>query len=489
MQLKLILSCLTVVGALIAAASAPAVAADFPVLKAPALQPQALNWSGFYGGVHVGYGWGKKHWFDNFPTPDGELDAAPIIRGGLGGFQAGINHQIDRLVFGLEGDFSWSKINKKFNCFFFGDQICTHEAQWFGSIMGRLGLTHGPFLGYLKGGVAFTHDFVTDIATCAGSQPIIRAGIHARCGVPFEGQQTRIGWGVGGGLEYLLTRHWSLKAEYTYLNFGQRSITLWALDNDFFTEEIRQRMHLVKVGVNYHFHSDAPVAVRALGFAPERGAASRPSTPSGVVGILGVDVGKQSMVSWAGTVIAPFTTIDQAGLRILLLGVGGTYKYDGTFNNTKGIFSQGEALLGYAWKGTNYEASLYFGPNAEHHSLSRLDPLNSVQGTQFGAKVRGDVTIAPTANTFIHGEGDYSTAFNSFSVLSRAGVGIGGGAYVGPEGSFMGNDRFDQWRVGGHLTGVAIGTLNVNMDLSVGYLRDSTVGNGAYVRAEMTRKF
>ena len=34
---------------------------------------------------------------------------------------------------------------------------------------------------------------------------------------------TRIGWVVGGGLEYALSRNWSIRAEYLHLDFGTAS--------------------------------------------------------------------------------------------------------------------------------------------------------------------------------------------------------------------------------------------------------------------------
>src|SRR6185503_15942077 len=35
--------------------------------------------------------------------------------------------------------------------------------------------------------------------------------------------ETKVGWTVGGGLEWGLSRNWSVKAEYLYLNFGSVS--------------------------------------------------------------------------------------------------------------------------------------------------------------------------------------------------------------------------------------------------------------------------
>ena len=149
--------------------SASAVAADLPAfVKAPPVV-SAAPWTGFYAGAHFGYGWGNKAFVDNFPTPDGELDAAAAVRGGLGGLQAGYNYQFNWLVVGVEGDFTWTGMNNSFSCFPFGDQVCSAKPEWLGSVAGRLGVAYGPALFYLKGGAAWAQDHFTDLATCSGA--------------------------------------------------------------------------------------------------------------------------------------------------------------------------------------------------------------------------------------------------------------------------------------------------------------------------------
>src|SRR3954463_15721237 len=88
--------------------STGAMAADIsrPVYKAPpaGALPVAYDWTGFYIGGHVGYGWADKTWSDpfNFGTVSHNAD------GFLGGGQAGFNYQVGQFVFGAEGDFTWS---------------------------------------------------------------------------------------------------------------------------------------------------------------------------------------------------------------------------------------------------------------------------------------------------------------------------------------------------------------------------------------------
>jgi hypothetical protein len=179
------------------ALASPSFAADLaPILKdpLPAAAPIVAGWTGFYGGIHGGYGWGQKTFVDNFPVFDGEIDADTHIQGGLGGLQLGYNQQFNWLVVGVEGNFSWADVKQNFSCFGFGDQICSSTADWFASVTGRVGVAAGPALFYGKGGLAWVHDHFTDLATCSGSQPTSSGGINAACGDQFISNQTRAGW-------------------------------------------------------------------------------------------------------------------------------------------------------------------------------------------------------------------------------------------------------------------------------------------------------
>ncbi|MGA8293976.1 MAG: porin family protein, partial [Rhodoplanes sp.] len=85
------------------------------IFKAPPLIAPVWNWTGLYGGVHVGGAWGRKEWSPTsgfFTNPDfspfvgwGDVD------GFIGGGQVGANYQIANWVLGLEGEFSWSDLD------------------------------------------------------------------------------------------------------------------------------------------------------------------------------------------------------------------------------------------------------------------------------------------------------------------------------------------------------------------------------------------
>jgi outer membrane immunogenic protein len=229
--------------------SSAAMAADIsrPVYKAPpaGVLPVAYDWTGFYIGGHVGYGWADKTWQDplGFGTVSHNAD------GFLGGGQAGFNYQVNQFVFGVEGDFSWSGIEGGTGAPVFlaapiGANFDT-KIDWTATLTGRVGLAFDRWLVYGKGGVAWAHDkYSTNFYTFPGT---------------VELSDSRVGWTVGAGREYAFANNWSAKLEYNYMDFGTRNVSF----APFTTTEIDQQVHAIKFGVNYKFFGGGgPVVAR-----------------------------------------------------------------------------------------------------------------------------------------------------------------------------------------------------------------------------------
>jgi outer membrane immunogenic protein len=256
-------------------AAFPAAAADLaarPVYKAPAAVPVAYNWSGFYVGGHVGYGWGDKDWNQTFSSFRLPLDAAvgsASVDGFLGGAQVGFNWQAGQWVFGVEGDWSWTDAS---GCSFHGGTPATRVApfdfrgyfgcsnvNWYATVTGRIGVAFDRALIYAKGGIAFADE---DHFIGFNGQPF---GAPSNPDTNRPGN-TRTGWTLGAGLEWALWDNWSAKVEYNFMDFGT--------DNVAFTYraggsapglverwDIDQQVHVVKLGINYRFGA-APLMAR-----------------------------------------------------------------------------------------------------------------------------------------------------------------------------------------------------------------------------------
>lgn len=218
--------------------SGSAMAADIsrPVYKAPpaGALPVTYDWTGFYIGGHVGYGWAEKDWRDVFG-----LNVSNKADGFLGGGQVGFNYQIQQFVLGVEGDFSWTGINGGTTGVAvvgapLGATFNT-DVNWVSTLTGRLGIAFDRWLVYGKGGVAWANEsYSTNLYTFPGTVDV---------------SDTRWGWTAGAGVEYAFAPAWSAKLEYNYMDFGTKAVSFAPLTST----DIDQQIHAVKFGINYKF--------------------------------------------------------------------------------------------------------------------------------------------------------------------------------------------------------------------------------------------
>ena len=210
----------------------------------------AYNWTGFYLGAHVGAGWASNGWdAPFFINLGGPLRlGAGSASGFLGGVQAGVNYQIDAMVFGLEADASWAQLSGEACNTIQGAVHCTSAANRFGTVTGRFGIAADRALVYLKGGAAWLHDEHT--LSILGALDTTVSG-------------NRWGWTAGAGIEYALTRNWSAKLEYDFMDFGTQQhlfvTTLVGTLNS--TIAVKEQIQTAKFGLNYKF--DWPPPARA----------------------------------------------------------------------------------------------------------------------------------------------------------------------------------------------------------------------------------
>ena len=119
--------------------------------KAPPVSPRtAQNWTGCHVGASVGYGWGKDQGYDAaagepaFGVPPTPVAPSFNVSGALGGVHAGCDYQMAAWVFGVEGDWSATKI--KGQTFEFpgapvlgGNFVQSIKENWLSTIRGRAG--------------------------------------------------------------------------------------------------------------------------------------------------------------------------------------------------------------------------------------------------------------------------------------------------------------------------------------------------------------
>ena len=218
-----------------AVASAADMPAKAPIYKAPVIV--APSWVGFYLGVAGGYGWGTTGHTNEVTNIGSGTNNG--LRGGIFGVTSGYNWQWGSIVAGLEGDFSWSGIKDTFTDngtgFCPAAFPCVTKLRWLGTDRARLGYAWDRWLVYATGGLAYGQ---------------VEATIANFTGVTDE-TKWRWGYAVGAGVEMMLMKNWSAKAEYLYVNLGDKTnYRLIAPGND---ESVLVRSSIVRVGLNYHF--------------------------------------------------------------------------------------------------------------------------------------------------------------------------------------------------------------------------------------------
>jgi len=195
--------------------------------------PAAYDWSGFYGGLNVGYGWSSG---------SGTLSMGPVAgpysgsgNGILGGVQLGYNWQSGAFVFGVETDFQASG-GKGDVTGTAGPIAITGSAKtpWFGTIRGRIGYAFDRWMLYATGGGVYGKATLDGTVSTTGA---------------FSSSTTYWTYVVGGGAEFALWGNWTGKLEYLYAGSPDSTPVppgTTALSGS-------GRTHVVRTGLNYRF--------------------------------------------------------------------------------------------------------------------------------------------------------------------------------------------------------------------------------------------
>ena len=239
---------------------------------APVPAAPGYNWSGAYIGAQGGYGFGHKEWPDFFGTPtSGKFDA----NGWLAGGTVGVNAQAGTFVFGVEGEWMWTGIkgSQTFTTDLGGGGFETDNLEskinWLAIASARAGFVVGDrLLVYAKGGVALADEKHSHNL----AQSVVGFGTVA---ASLNGRAVHTGIVLGAGAEYALGGNWSAKLEYDYIRMLAQNvivtgteaanIPILAVGTIDFAEQftgIRQDLHVIKLGVNYHFNP-VPMVVSA----------------------------------------------------------------------------------------------------------------------------------------------------------------------------------------------------------------------------------
>lgn len=170
-------------------------------------------WTGFYLGLHAGYGGSETTGAVSSPgIGTFQLDELSPI-GPLVGGQIGYMRQYESdLVLGVEGDFSFSLADDHASQSFSGSGGSANvegELEWLTSARLRAGYATGDVMPYVTTGVAWAQYY---------SSGNFRNGAGATV-ESFNGDGIAFGTVFGGGVEWMLDENLLLRGEGLYYNF------------------------------------------------------------------------------------------------------------------------------------------------------------------------------------------------------------------------------------------------------------------------------
>ena len=268
--------------------------AKVPLVTFPASRPL---WAGLYGGLNLGGAFGgsgavKTGTADLFddaagassfgvPTFFGAASAASAASkvsinnlGVLGGTQIGYNYQFNtNFVTGLEADIQGGSLSGNASAASVANESVTSvpvtttsnitkSLDYLGTVRGRLGYLVTPtLLLHATGGLAWGN---VKLSNSLSQIPLDPAGIAGASFATVGVSDTRIGWVLGAGIEWMFRPNWSVKAEYLYYDLG--SVTGGAalqgsdlmlgvpLYASAMQSSTRFNGQTARFGLNYHFH-------------------------------------------------------------------------------------------------------------------------------------------------------------------------------------------------------------------------------------------
>jgi outer membrane immunogenic protein len=240
---------LVVVNFLLFLSHGPATAAD--------VAGGSYNWTGFYAGLNAGgvvndssYAVNRSGIFSK-PLPHLSFSGRTVGSAFTGGGQLGYNYQSGSFVFGLETDFNYDGVDES-ESYIRGhpshfrsgqnalDYTVSQKVDFLGTFRGRLGYTPvDRFLVYATGGLAYG-----DVSLSTSDL----SGDNLGSSLGFQ-----TGWTVGGGVEYALTRCWTVKLEYLLIELGSQTYTRQFSSGLIYTTQVDATEHVFRLGANYRF--------------------------------------------------------------------------------------------------------------------------------------------------------------------------------------------------------------------------------------------
>jgi outer membrane immunogenic protein len=217
------------------AAAGGAQAADLPTKMQgpPVFVPPAPSWEGLYVGLNAGAYWHHSDYNNAIG-----YDSSTNNTGFIGGGQIGYNWQHGNFVYGVEADISGltGSGNASHGTTSIAKSITT-RINWLSTFRGRFGLAVNDTMAYVTGGLA-VGGVKNELINFSG--PTTKSE-----------SKTRVGWVIGGGIEHMWTRNWTVGLEGLFVDLGHSTAVSSA--DPLKTTKFSNQAIIGRFKVNYKF--------------------------------------------------------------------------------------------------------------------------------------------------------------------------------------------------------------------------------------------
>jgi outer membrane immunogenic protein len=199
------------------------------------------DWSGVYVGAGVGYSWGVVDLTlqgNQFWGPGGGGETLTPSQFDVGGY-VGAQYQWNWFVLGAEAGIYKGPNDKASEAspFYPVSDVWTADIKFITMCTAKMGFAYKRFLGYVKGGYA---------GALVDTQVALPAA-----GLENKTSEWHNGATVGGGIEYALTNHWIIGAEYNYIYLISKDHSDVGLVN--YSAEVDAAVHQALFRVGFKF--------------------------------------------------------------------------------------------------------------------------------------------------------------------------------------------------------------------------------------------
>jgi len=226
------------------------------VVAADLAPATSRDWTGFYAGLNGGMAQGSQTDVTTSETLNNKFlnrnrygSISPS--GAFGGIQTGYNWQHNNFLLGMEGDIQGGGISDSTSSRAaigggtFYNLTTSGNLNWFGTVRLRAGYAVDNFLVYATGGMAvgsteYQQNFTDNVQFSAR----------------YSEKKTRTGYALGAGIEYAMTKNFSVKLEYQYIDLGRANVDApesGPVPGYVLHTEFRPSFQIARLGVNWKF--------------------------------------------------------------------------------------------------------------------------------------------------------------------------------------------------------------------------------------------